>query len=235
MKKNASLNNPRLIIALDYASQAEALVLAQQLDPQLCRLKVGKELFVSAGPAVIDALHQLGFEIFLDLKFHDIPNTVAKACQAAARLGVWMLSLHASGGRRMLQAAQEAVNQCEHVPLLVGVTVLTSFTAEELTELGITRSLPEQVMHLARLAKESGLSGLVCSVDEVINLKARFPEMMLVTPGIRLQDASADDQRRIATPCAAIEQGSDYLVIGRPVTQAKDPLMAIKTIINEMK
>jgi len=229
------INNPKIIVALDCASQAEALALAQQLDPALCRVKVGKELFTAAGPAIIDALHQLGFQIFLDLKFHDIPNTVAKACQAAARLGVWMLSLHASGGARMLRAAQEAVNQCESAPLLVGVTVLTSFTAEELVEVGVIRSLPDQVLYLAQLAKDAGLAGLVCSVEEVENLRVCFPSLLLVTPGIRLSQDASDDQRRIATPSAAIQKGADYLVIGRPITRAENPLMAIKMITNEIK
>lgn len=229
------INNPKIIVALDCASQAEALALAQQLDPALCRVKVGKELFTAAGPTVIDALHQLGFQIFLDLKFHDIPNTVAKACQAAARLGVWMLSLHASGGERMLRAAQEAVSQCEFAPLLVGVTVLTSFTAEELIEIGVARSLPDQVLYLASLAKNAGLAGLVCSVEEAENLRVHFPDLLLVTPGIRLSQDAGDDQRRIATPSVALQKGADYLVIGRPITQAENPLIAIKRIINDIK
>lgn len=235
MKEIKEINNPKIIVALDYASQAEALALAQQLDPALCRVKVGKELFTAAGPAVIGALHRLGFQIFLDLKFHDIPNTVAKACRAAAQLGVWMVSLHASGGARMLQAAQEAVNQYKYPPLLVGVTVLTSFTVEELAEIGIVRSLSDQVLHLARLAENAGLAGLVCSVDEVENLRAHFPKMLLVTPGIRLDLGAVDDQRRIAAPSVAIQKGVDYLVIGRPITQARDPLIAIGSVLHDIK
>ncbi len=220
----------RVIVALDCQTQQQALTIAQKLDPQWCRVKVGKELFTAAGPAVIEALHQLGFEIFLDLKFHDIPNTVAKACQVAAQLGVWMLTLHISGGRRMLEAARDAVMTASTPPLLVGVTVLTSFTQQELSEIGIVDTLSQQVMRLGQLAKVTGLSGLVCSVEEVSVLRDALPTMLLVTPGIRLSGAqlSGDDQRRIATPETAIQRGADYLVIGRPLTMAEDPLQLIK-------
>lgn len=233
MPKSLITIPPRIIVALDYSSQREALNFARQVDPALCRVKVGKELFAASGPAVVEALHQLGFEVFLDLKFHDIPHTVFKACRAVAELGVWMLSLHTSGGGRMLQAAQAAVSSYDRPPLLVGVTVLTSFTPEELGEIGIADSMDKHVMRLACLAEASGLAGLVCSADEVAVMRAYFPQMILVTPGIRLAHgvgSPEDDQRRIATPLEAIQRGSDYLVIGRPITQSESPLKDIKLI-----
>lgn len=229
MKTAAS--NPRVIVALDYPKAKPALALAARLDPAACRLKVGKELFTAAGPQLVQRLVGLGFGVFLDLKFHDIPNTTAAACRAAAALGVWMVNVHASGGRRMMEAAREALDKSVHKPQLIGVTVLTSMDAAALREIGIERSPREQVLHLAGLARQSGLDGVVCSAQEAAELRAAYgPGFTLVTPGIRPAGADAGDQSRIMTPAAAIGAGSDYLVIGRPITQAADPLAALQEI-----
>jgi orotidine-5'-phosphate decarboxylase len=223
--------DPRVIVALDFSNAEQAVALADRLDPAQCRLKVGKELFTSAGPALVETLQEKGFEIFLDLKFHDIPNTVAKACRAAADLGVWMVNVHASGGRRMMEAAREAVEGAVHKPLLIGVTVLTSMSAEDLAELGLSCSPEEQVLRLARLAQISGLDGVVCSPLEVVSLRENLgQDFCLVTPGVRPKGASTDDQQRIMTPEDALRAGSDYLVIGRPITQADDPAEALAKI-----
>ncbi len=227
---------PRVVVALDYPDARPALELAARLDPAACRLKVGKELFTAAGPQLVRELVGKGFGVFLDLKFHDIPNTVAAACRAAAELGVWMLNVHASGGRRMMQAAREAVDKSTHKPLLIGVTVLTSMDETALRETGVERSPREQVLHLAGLAQQSGLDGVVCSAQEAAELRARFgPGFVLVTPGIRPAGADAGDQSRIMTPANAIRAGSDYLVIGRPITQAADPLSALQGINQELE
>lgn len=215
----------RVIVALDAATRKEAVAMARRLDPASCRAKVGKELFTAAGPAVIDDLHGLGFEVFLDLKFHDIPNTVAGACRAAAGLGVWMLNVHAAGGRRMMLAAREAVDAGGgRPPLLIAVTVLTSMDADDLAAVGVARPLEEQVAELAALADECGLDGVVCSARETAQLAAAHrPGFVLVTPGIRPSGAEAGDQRRVVTPVDAVRAGSTYLVIGRPITGAADP------------
>lgn len=227
---------PRVVVALDYPDARPALELAARLNPAACRLKVGKELFTAAGPQLVRELVGKGFGVFLDLKFHDIPNTVAAACRAAAELGVWMLNVHASGGRRMMQAACEAMDKSTHKPLLIGVTVLTSMDETALRETGVERSPREQVLHLAGLAQQSGLDGVVCSAQEAAELRARFgPGFVLVTPGIRPTGADAGDQSRIMTPANAIRAGSDYLVIGRPITQAADPLSALQGINQELE
>ncbi|MDC0088526.1 orotidine-5'-phosphate decarboxylase [Porticoccaceae bacterium] len=214
-----------VIVALDFDNQNAALTLAEQLDPAQCRLKVGKELFTAAGPALVKSLVERNFDVFLDLKFHDIPNTAAKAVSAAADLGVWMTNVHASGGSRMMSAAREALQQQGSNMLLIGVTVLTSMDEADLREIGIQRSPSEQVMHLAQLTHNCGLHGVVCSAQEASALKSNLgTEFQLVTPGIRLADSAADDQRRIVTPQRAMELGSDYLVIGRPITQSANPL-----------
>lgn len=222
--------DPRVIVALDYAAAAPALEFVSRITPDLCRLKVGKELFVSAGPQLVEKLAGQGFDIFLDLKFHDIPNTVAQACKAAAQLGVWMVNVHASGGRRMMETTREALEALPQRPLLIAVTVLTSMGAEDLAELG----LPEpavQVERLARLTKASGLDGVVCSAQEASLLKAACgQDFKLVTPGIRPASASLDDQSRVMTPEAAMSAGSDYLVIGRPITQSADPVATLRAI-----
>ncbi|TQV84214.1 orotidine-5'-phosphate decarboxylase [Exilibacterium tricleocarpae] len=216
---------PRIIVALDYDNAADSLKLAERLNPSSCRLKVGKELFTSCGPQVVEQLIARGFDIFLDLKFHDIPNTVAKAVVAAADLGVWMLNVHAGGGERMMVAAREALaGRTGRVPLLIGVTVLTSMDAGDLAAVGVERAPAQQVQLLAQLTLKSGLDGVVCSALEAPVLRQSLgTDFCLVTPGIRPAGSAADDQRRVVTPADAIAAGSSYLVIGRPITQAEDP------------
>ena len=220
-----------VIVALDYDNQDSALTLADRLDPTLCRLKVGKELFTAAGPSVVKKLTDRGFDIFLDLKFHDIPNTVAKAIGTAADLGVWMTNVHASGGSRMMSAARQALDSKGSDMLLIGVTVLTSMDVSDLEEVGVQGNASAQVLRLAELAKNSGLDGVVCSAQEAKLLKESLGQgFKLVTPGIRLADSMADDQRRIVTPADALALGSDYLVIGRPITKSTDPLATLLEI-----
>ncbi len=222
---------PRIIVALDYADSAPALELVAALDPELCRLKVGKEMFTRFGPSFVEDLVGRGFDVFLDLKYHDIPNTVARACVAAGDLGVWMLNVHALGGRRMMAAAREALEKSSTRPLLIAVTVLTSMEHADLEEIGVSGSPAEAVQRLAVLAADSGADGIVCSPREVSELRERVPEgFLLVTPGIRPVDSSEDDQRRVLTPAEAIRQGSDYLVIGRPITAHPDPLRRLREI-----
>ncbi len=232
-----SIEDPRVIVALDFPGGREALQFVEQLSPGSCRLKVGKELFTSAGPDLVRQLVTLGHDVFLDLKFHDIPNTVARACEAAAQLGVWMVNVHASGGRRMMEAASVAVqNAGGRKPLLIGVTVLTSMGPEDLAEVGVQADPAEQVERLARLAKDSGLDGVVCSPREAARLRTSLgDDSMLVTPGVRPAGASTDDQTRVMTPADAMRDGSDYLVIGRPVTQASDPVRALEMINAEIR
>jgi len=221
----------KIIVALDYADAASALTLVARLDPALCRLKVGKELFTAAGPELVRTLVARGFEVFLDLKFHDIPNTVAAACRAAAGLGVWMMNVHASGGRRMMTAAQEALAGLPNRPLLIAVTVLTSMSAEDLGEVGISDAPADQVLRLARLSQQCKLDGVVCSAQEAAMLRADLGNAFrLVTPGIRPAGADAGDQRRVMTPVEALRAGATDLVIGRPITAAIDPLAALKQI-----
>jgi len=230
------VNDPRIIVPLDFADAAKALDLAQRLDPALCRLKVGKELFTHSGPDLVRQLIGLKFAVFLDLKFHDIPATVAGACAAAADLGVWMINVHAAGGERMLSAAREALDQHRKRPLLIAVTVLTSLNDADLRQVGIQIPAAEQVLILARLAAACGLDGVVCSAQEAITLRQELGrDFILVTPGIRPAGTSRDDQQRIMTPAEAIRAGSDYLVIGRPITQAPDPLQVLKEINEEIK
>ncbi|WP_027872798.1 orotidine-5'-phosphate decarboxylase [Spongiibacter marinus] len=221
-----------VLVALDVATEEELLKLIDQLDPSECRVKVGKELFTLFGPRVLDILHQRGFEVFLDLKFHDIPNTVAAAVRAAAERGVWMVNVHASGGSVMMKAAREALQPYgDKAPILIAVTVLTSMGEDDLSELGVERSAAEQVSHLARLAEDSGMDGVVCSAQEAEKLRAeRGDGFLLVTPGIRPRDSAGDDQQRIATPEEAVRMGSNYLVIGRPISRAIDPLAALRDI-----
>jgi orotidine-5'-phosphate decarboxylase len=226
----------KIIVALDYADAASALALVERLDPALCRLKVGKELFTAAGPELVRALVARGFEVFLDLKFHDIPNTVAAACRAAAGLGVWMLNVHASGGRRMMTAAQEALTDLPKRPLLIAVTVLTSMSAEDLGEVGVADSPAQQVLRLARLAQSCGLDGAVCSAQEAGLLRAELGgDFRLVTPGIRPAGADTGDQRRVMTPNQALRAGATDLVIGRPITAAADPLAALNEIRSDIR
>lgn len=223
------IENPNIIVALDVASIAECEALVSRLDPEWCRVKVGKELFTACGPAVVEMLQVKGFEVFLDLKFHDIPATVAKAVKAAADLGVWMVNVHASGGMRMLESASNVVQQTRHRPLLIGVTVLTSMSQQALTETGVSGTLPEQVNRLSRLVYQAGCDGVVCSAQEATGLKHEFGSgFVLVTPGIRPAGSVHHDQARTMTPHQAIQAGSDYLVVGRPVTESEDPAMACK-------
>lgn len=222
----------RIIVVLDYATAPEAMALVARLDPARCRVKVGKELFTAAGPAVVDALHRQGFEVFLDLKYHDIPNTVAGACGAAAALGVWMVNVHASGGRAMLSAAREAIDHATaRKPLLIGVTVLTSLDDASLAEIGIASGAASQVGRLARLVDDCGLDGVVCSAEESTLVTAVTRKGFLkVTPGIRLAGDAKGDQRRVVTPADAIRMGADYLVIGRSITHAADPIATLERI-----
>ncbi|MEO8508826.1 MAG: orotidine-5'-phosphate decarboxylase [Betaproteobacteria bacterium] len=228
--------NPRVIVALDFANPMHALALADRLDPRECGVKVGKELFVTAGPEPVRWLVERGFNVFLDLKFHDIPNTVGSACVAATRLGVWMIDVHASGGRAMLRAARDAVDAAARAtgrtcPLLIGVTVLTSLADADLREVGHSGTAQSESLQLAHLSRACGLDGVVCSAHEAATLRAACgPGFALVTPGIRLADAAKDDQARIVTPEAAVRDGADYLVIGRPITQSADPLATLAGI-----
>ena len=224
--------DPKVIIALDYDNKEQALSFIKQLDPTTCRLKIGKEMFTHFGPEFVKEIIGKGFDVFLDLKFHDIPNTVAKAVKAAADLGVWMVNVHASGGRRMMEAAKKILEPYgDEAPLLIAVTVLTSMDQEDLNELGIHSTPAEQVKHLAKLTQLSGLDGVVCSSHEAEELKNLLGHSFkLITPGIRPAGSEAGDQRRIKTPKEAIESGSDYLVIGRPITQAQNPVIVLKEV-----
>jgi orotidine-5'-phosphate decarboxylase len=227
----------RVIVALDFSDGERAWELVTRLQPGSCRLKVGKELFTRAGPALVRRLVERGFDVFLDLKFHDIPNTVARACEAAAALGVWMVNVHASGGSKMMVAAREALDQAAgRRPLLIAVTVLTSMGSEDLRELGLEVEPQEQVARLAALAKTSGLDGVVCSPREAGELREQMgANFRLVTPGVRPKGVSMDDQTRVLTPGEAIRSGSDYLVIGRPITQAADPVAALAAINTDIE
>lgn len=230
------MDSKRVIVALDAPDSTSALALAARLDPSLCRVKVGKELFVDAGPAVVETLQRAGFEVFLDLKFHDIPNTVAGACRSAARLGVWMLNVHASGGEAMMRAAREAVCAFARPPLVIGVTILTSLSTPELQPIGFSGTADENAERLARLAQASGLDGVVCSAQEAPRLRrACGAAFKLVTPGIRLPQGDPGDQSRIATPVEALGLGADYLVIGRAVTQSPDPRAALESICRSLQ
>ena len=218
------MHDPRIIVALDFPSAESALPLVKKLHPDLCRLKVGKELFTAAGPRLIEKLTHQGFEVFLDLKFHDIPDTVASACKAAASLGVWMINVHALGGRKMLAAAREAIPHDS--TKLIAVTLLTSMDQNDIADIGL-QGEPEQIVaRLAKLTKDCGLDGVVCSALEAVNLRQQFgADFCLVTPGIRPADSQANDQKRITTPQQAIRNGASYLVIGRPITRARDPFL----------
>ena len=222
----------KIIVALDYEKEAEALALVDQIDPSLCRLKVGKEMFTTLGINFVKQLHQRNFDVFLDLKYHDIPNTVARAVRSAADLGVWMVDLHASGGLRMMEEAKRILEPYgKDAPLLIAVTVLTSMEDLDLLQIGINASPMEQVLRLAHLTQRAGLDGVVCSPQEVEILRnACGEEFKLVTPGIRPIGADFGDQRRVMTPTAAIRAGSDYLVIGRPITKADNPVEILRSI-----
>lgn len=232
----ARILDPRIIVALDVADAGAARALAGQLDPQLCRLKVGFELFVACGPRLVEELIGRGFDVFLDLKFHDIPNTVASACRAAAGLGVWMLTLHAQGGRTMLEAAQQMMAGVPKPPLLIGVTVLTSLDDQDLNDIGIERSARAQSEELAALAQAAGLDGIVCSAHDAASIRVRCgDDLLLVTPGIRGPQAGADDQKRVMTPGNALRAGASFLVVGRPVTRATDPQAALEALHADLR
>ena len=221
-----------IIVALDAKSQYDALTVVEQLDPSLCRVKVGKELFTHEGPSVVKALHTQGFEVFLDLKFHDIPNTTAQAVCAAADMGVWMVNVHASGGRKMMETCVERLKASNYATQLIAVTVLTSMGREDLVDLGLDIEPFEHVQRLAKLTKESGLDGVVCSAQEAKMLReALGKDFALVTPGIRPEGSNADDQKRIVTPKQAMLDGSTHLVIGRPITKAENPSQMLKDIL----
>ena len=229
---NNRMELPKIYVALDYQNASDADALIEQLPSGKVGLKVGKELFTSAGPQWVASLVEKGFSIFLDLKFHDIPNTVAKAVTAAAKLGVDVVNVHASGGSRMMKAAADALKEMDNPPLLIGVTVLTSMDESDLKELGISKSVNEQVEYLAKLAKSSGLKGVVCSAQEANMLKAACGnDFKLMTPGIRPEGSSKDDQRRTMTPAEAVTVGVDYMVIGRPITQSPNPAQAVENIL----
>lgn len=226
--------DPKVLVALDFADADAALQFVTTLDSSACRLKVGKELFAVAGPEFVKALIAQGFDVFLDLKYHDIPNTVAKAVQAAARMGVWMVNVHALGGRKMMQAAKHALDELtdvERKPLLIAVTILTSMEQQDLAEIGLQGSPEENVLRLAKLAEKSGLDGVVCSAQEAQSLRQIVSEQFcLVTPGIRPAGSAVNDQKRIMTPAEAMAAGSSYLVVGRPITQSDSPLEVLKQI-----
>lgn len=228
-------SDSRVIVALDYPNQDRALALVDRLDPSLCRLKVGKEMFTRLGPTFVEVLRGRGYDVFLDLKFHDIPNTVAAACDAAADLGVWMMNLHASGGRRMMETARERLEARSNRPLLVAVTILTSLTGEEIKDIGFSGDPAQNVSRLAKLTQQAGLDGVVCSPREAEMLRSELGDaFLLVTPGVRPKQAAQDDQRRVMTPADAIHAGSSYLVVGRPITAAADPIAALQSINQEI-
>ncbi len=230
------MNDPKVVVALDFDNKNEALSFIDKMEPSECRLKVGKEMFTYFGPEFVKQLTHKGFDVFLDLKFHDIPNTVAKAVVAAADLGIWMVNVHASGGPRMMTEARDALASFKQRPILIGVTVLTSMSQEELHQTGVTCSLQSHVISLAGLAKDSGLDGVVCSAQEAQALSQTYgSDFILVTPGIRPTGSQTDDQHRIVTPLEAVKKGSHYLVIGRPITQSSDPIETCTQIIQSLR
>ena len=228
-------NDSKIIVALDYADINEAKNLVEKLTPDLCKLKVGKEMFTRFGPDFVKELCKANFDVFLDLKFHDIPNTVAKACEAANDLGVWMMNVHAQGGMRMMEAAKDALTNSNSQAKLIAVTVLTSMDKNDLSILGIKQDPSELALSLAQLTHDAGLDGIVCSAKEAVQMRAKFEDTFsLITPGIRPAGSASDDQRRIMTPEDAINAGSSYLVIGRPITKSDDPVGILTTINSEI-
>jgi len=222
----------QIIVPLDM-DYKRAIKLANSFNPELCRLKVGNQLFTSSGPKIVEELTSLGYEIFLDLKFHDIPNTVYEAVRSAADLGVWMVNVHISGGRAMMEKAKEAIESYREPPLLIGVTILTSLSNDDVKEMGLM-NISDSILSLTNLAKESGLDGVVCSPREVPIIKDNFgKDFIAVTPGVRLA-TSSDDQVRVSTPIEALKNGSDFLVIGRPITKSRNPLKSLEKIITDL-
>ena len=229
------MSDPKVIVALDYAEASAALEFVAKVTPDACKLKVGKELFTRAGPGLVATLVEKGFDVFLDLKFHDIPNTVKAACRAAADLGVWMVNVHALGGREMLLAAADGIAASTHQAHLIAVTVLTSMNDAALAEIGIHDGVDTEVIRLAKLTKDAGLAGVVCSAQEVTSLRQDLGnDFLLVTPGIRLAGNDVGDQKRVMTPERAMASGSSYLVVGRPITQASDPIAVLSSINNSL-
>jgi len=215
----------KIVVALDFPTLKQAVDFVAELNPELCKLKIGKELFAVGGANFVEKCVGLGFDVFLDLKYHDIPNTVAKACEAAAKMGVWMINVHAMGGKKMMSLAKEAILNSSHQPILIAVTVLTSMEQQDLTDIGMSGTPRENVLRLANLAHSSGLNGVVCSAQEASMIRKNIKnDFCLVTPGIRPEGAAINDQKRIMTPQEALTAGANYLVIGRPITQSKAPL-----------
>ena len=231
------MKNKNIIVALDYDSEYKALNFLDSIDPSSCRIKVGKEMFTLFGPSLIKSIHSRGFSVFLDLKFHDIPNTCANAVRAAAELGVWMVNVHASGGEKMMSAAKKIIEPYgNNKPLLIAVTVLTSFDPSDLISVGINKSTNEQVLHLAKLAHQCELDGVVCSALETPLIKQNIDKSFLtVTPGIRMVDDSLNDQSRVMSPLNAIKNGSDYLVIGRSITSSDKPSLVLEGITSSIQ
>jgi orotidine-5'-phosphate decarboxylase len=235
LTESKPIDSKRIIVALDRPGLDNALSVCDQLDPALCRVKVGHELFTSGGPAAVAELRRRGFEVFLDLKYHDIPNTVANACKMAADLGVWMMNVHASGGKVMMELAREALGAPgADVPLLIAVTVLTSMEQSDLQSTGVNLGVDEQVLALTALTHDAGLDGVVCSAREAALITDRQPAMIKVTPGIRLATDYSNDQKRITTPEQAIANGASYLVIGRSITGSADPLQTLRSIASSL-
>ena len=230
------MKSNKVIVALDFNNSDQALYLANRLDPLQCNLKVGSQLFTSLGPDIIYELRKLGFNIFLDLKFHDIPNTVLSAVEAAIDMEIWMLNVHASGGLEMMKSASQATlnSDSKKRPIIIAVTMLTSLNQEIASQLGV-HDINSQTLKLAKLAKESSLDGVVCSPQEISNIKEELgKDFIVVTPGIRLTKSITDDQKRIASPKEAISLGADFIVIGRPITQSKDPYQSLQDVINQI-
>jgi orotidine-5'-phosphate decarboxylase len=234
MTTQSPIQSP-IVVALDFPTQEQALAMADQLDPKLCRVKVGKELYTATGPVILEQLHKRGYDVFLDLKFHDIPNTCAKAVGVAADLGVWMVNVHASGGQKMMEASRNELEKKTYKPLLIGVTVLTSMERSDLAGIGLDVEPMEQVKRLAKLTQTSGLDGVVCSAREVALIRENCgKDFLTVTPGIRPEGGDVGDQKRVMTPRQAVEAGVDYMVIGRPVTKAENSAQACSDILNTL-
>jgi len=226
---------PKLFIAIDENDKNKAKELIQKLSPEICGIKVGKELFTACGPEIIEWVQEKGFKVFLDLKYHDIPNTVERACFAASKMGVSILNVHALGGKDMMLAAKEGVDKSNNNPYVMAVTLLTSMDSNGLKEIGFTTSVNKQILNLAKNASKANLDGIVCSAKDITNIKTALPEKFLyVTPGIRLSNSTKDDQKRVSTPLEAIKIGSSILVIGRPITEAKNPEAVVNSIMKEI-
>lgn len=227
-------DSSKIIVALDYDNKKEAIEMANRLNPSLCKLKVGLELFISCGPEIIQDLHALGYKIFLDLKYHDITNTVVKSCLAASALGVWMINVHSSGGKNMMTKCKNEIIKSNKKILILGVTILTSMNENEIREVGYTNNLKDQVLKMAKLCHESKLDGVVCSTQESKLIKSEFKENFIcVCPGIRSDNEKNNDQKRISSPKVAATSGADYIVVGRPITKSSDPLASLIAIKKE--